>query len=47
MFSVMQADVIYYGANLSEYFANEFGDTYRVGPARRIPFWSELVERNC
>jgi len=50
VFSVMQADVIYYGANLDEYFANEFADefygTFRVGTPRRIPFWSELVERN-
>lgn len=47
VFSVMQSDVIYYGANLTEYFANEFGGTHQVGPVRRIPFWSELVERNC
>lgn len=46
VFSVMQADVIYYGANLTEYFANEFGGTYRIGSPRRIPFWSELVARN-
>lgn len=46
VFSVMQSDVIYYGADLAEYFANEFGGTYHVGPARRIPFWSELVERD-
>jgi len=46
VFSVMQSDVIYYGANLTEYFANEFRGTYQVGPARRIPFWTELVERN-
>ena len=46
----MQADVIYYGADLDEYFANKFADefygTFRVGTPRRIPFWSELVERN-
>ncbi len=47
VFSVMQADVIYYGANLTEYFANELGGTYQVGSPRRIPFWSKLVERNC
>lgn len=50
IFSVMQADVIYYGANLEEYFANEFGDefgdTLHLGSPRRIPFWSDLVERN-
>ena len=46
VFSVMQSDVIYYGANLAEYFANEFGGTYQVGSVRRIPFWSEMAERN-
>ena len=46
VFSVMQADVIYYGANLDEYFANEFQGTWQLGPVRRIPFWSDLVERN-
>lgn len=47
VFSVMQSDVIYYGADLAEYFANEFEGTYRVGSTRHIPFWSEMVERNC
>ena len=46
VFSVMQSDVIYYGADLNEYFANEFGETDSVGPTRRISFWSDLVERN-
>jgi hypothetical protein len=46
VFSVMQSDVIYYGANLAEYFANEFEGTHRVGAVRRIPLWSDLVERN-
>ena len=46
IFSVMQSDVIYYGANLTEYFANEFGGTNRIGAVRRIPFWSEMVDRN-
>ena len=46
VFSVMQADVIYYGADLAEYFANEFGGTYQISAVRRIPFWSDLVERN-
>ena len=35
---------------LAEYFANEFADevggAFRVGSPRRIPFWSDLVERN-
>ena len=47
VFSVMQSDVIYYGANLAEYFANEFGGTNHISSPRRIPFWSEMVERNC
>lgn len=46
VFSVMQSDIIYYGANLAEYFANEFGGTYQVGSVRHIPFWSEMVARN-
>lgn len=47
IFSVVQSDVIYYGANLAEYFANEFGGTLKLGSVRRIPFWSQMVERNC
>lgn len=46
VFSVMQSDVIYYGANLAEYFANEFDGANRLSAVRRIPFWSKLVERN-
>lgn len=46
VFSIMQSDVIYYGADLAEYFANEFGGTYRISAVRRIRFWSDLVERN-
>jgi len=46
VFSVMQSDVVYYGANLDQYLANEIGGTYKIGPTRHIPFWSELVERN-
>jgi|SRR6478609_10210085 len=46
IFSVMQADVIYYGADLAEYFANEFDGTWKIGRTRYIPFWSDLVERN-
>jgi len=47
VFSVYQADVIYYGANLSDYFEREFGDHSEpvADPIRRIPFWSDLVER--
>ena len=47
VFSVMQSDVIYYGADLAEYFANEFGGLHKIGSTRHIPFWSDLVEWNC
>jgi hypothetical protein len=50
VFSVMQADAIYYGANLADYFRREFAarvvDLDPVGDVRFIPFWSELVARN-
>jgi hypothetical protein len=51
VFSVMQADVIYYGADLADYFEREFDPRlFERRPIRRdikfIPFWSELVERN-
>lgn len=47
VFSIMQSDVIYYGANLTDYIANEIGRLQPVGPVRNIPFWSELVSRSC
>lgn len=50
VFSVMQSDVIYYGADLTDYFAAEFGlgppSDRRGREIRRIPFWSDLVDRN-
>jgi hypothetical protein len=48
VFSVYQSDVIYYGVDLVDYFEREFGGANRPfpHPAKRIPFWSELVERN-
>lgn len=48
VFSVYQSDVIYYGTDLVDYFDREFGDPNRPlpHPAKRIPFWSDLVERN-
>jgi hypothetical protein len=51
VFSVMQADTIYYGANLADYFQREFNPSAftnepMASPIRRIPFWSDLVERN-
>jgi hypothetical protein len=48
VFSVYQADVIYYGADLEDYFEREFaGVDSRPLPnqIKRIPFWSDLVER--
>jgi hypothetical protein len=40
-------DTIYYGSNLANYFAREFGSPQEIGlgPIRRIPFWSDIVER--
>lgn len=48
VFSVYQSDVIYYGADLEDYFDREFVDNRRPlgGDIRHIRFWSELVERN-
>jgi hypothetical protein len=48
VFSIYQSDVIYYGADLADYFDREFGTATRPLPQniRHIPFWSDLVERN-
>ena len=46
VFSMYGEDTIYYGANLAEYFENEFNSRYVIGPTRRIRFWSDLVDRN-
>lgn len=48
VFSVYQADVIYYGSDLADYFEREFADPRRplTSPIKPIRFWSELVERN-
>jgi hypothetical protein len=48
VFSVYQSDVIYYGADLADYFDREFVNPRRP-PLQRfkhIPFWSDLVERD-
>jgi hypothetical protein len=46
--SVYQTDVIYYGDDLLDYVAHEFGSPPRhpAGPdaVRRIAFWSDLAE---
>ncbi len=51
--SVYQADIIYYGRDLPEYFENEFSvqifgeRRYQITePVKRIPFWSYLVDAN-
>ena len=49
VFSVYQADVIHYGADLTDYFEREFaGWSHRPWPdhIKYIRFWSDLVERN-
>ena len=47
VFSVWQTDIILYGANLTEYLANEFGRRYEISPdSRTIRFWSHLVDLN-
>lgn len=50
VFSVYQTDVIYYGADLEDYFRREFASAPwgagAVEPRKRVPFWSDLVERN-
>jgi hypothetical protein len=46
VFSIYQSDVIYYGADLADYFEREFVDTRRPLPEqiKRIRFWSDLAE---
>lgn len=50
IFSVYQMDIIYYGINLENYFANEFGYTKSGGyeldeyPEKKIEFWSKIAE---
>lgn len=44
--SCYQADVIYYGQNLLDWFDWEFSRRSSAGAAqsRRVPFWSDIVE---
>jgi hypothetical protein len=42
--SIMGIDTIWYGANLDEYFRNEFGGTYVIGEVRTIAYWSDLID---
>lgn len=50
VFSVYQSDIIYYGANLADYFEREFFPEGKMfnpidySSIRRIEFWSFLVE---
>lgn len=44
IFSMYGFDTIYYGANLAEYFANEFRGLHEIGTVRRITFWSDIAE---
>lgn len=46
--SVWQTDIIYYGSNLFDYFANEFGLTLpeefsELPGNTEVPFWSKMV----
>lgn len=45
VFSIYQTDIIYYGANLTHYFENEFGGWSALDESayRHIRFWSDLV----
>lgn len=50
VFSVYQTDIIYYGKDLMDYFANEFHYWFERpgyefdGHARHIEFWSDIVD---
>ncbi len=45
--SIVGSDAIYYGLNLADYFAHEFGFAARqVGMPNAVPFWSEIIEAN-
>lgn len=47
VFSMHGLDTIYYGANLGNYFAREFGAIPEIALGEitsRIPFWSDLAE---
>ena len=50
VFSIHQADIIYYGTDLRDYLSNEFSVprhfTVIEGEVRRIRFWTDIVESN-
>jgi hypothetical protein len=48
VFSIMQTDIIYYGANLAHYLLNEFVDHdymlhTHAQKIRKIDIWSDLI----
>lgn len=48
--SIFYTDVVYYGANLKDYFEREFAGWHsKPWPAqiKYIPFWSDFVERSA
>jgi hypothetical protein len=51
IYSVHQTDIIYYGADLFDYFCNEFLNAFdrshfvNEGPLRRIEFWSDIADQ--
>jgi hypothetical protein len=51
IFSVMQSDIIYYGADLADYFEREFNPEpfpkTPVGAVKFIPLWSEFAARSA
>jgi hypothetical protein len=49
VFSIMQTDIIYYGANLPHYLLNEFVDRdyalhTQEQDIQKVPIWSDLVQ---
>jgi len=46
VFSVSQADVIYYGSDLANWMEREEGNrSTPFGPVKEVPFWSEAVRK--
>lgn len=49
VFSVMQTDIIYYGANLYDYFQTEFLGRPHLSsgdPIKPIKFWKEIIDHH-
>ena len=49
VYSVYQTDIIFYGANLTDYLCNEFsGKQMQVdGHVKEIEPWHTVIEMNC